>query len=424
MNKEIKNTVIKGCKIKLYPTPDQIKILDLWCSHTRGLWNSLLGLEIKTYRERKIFLWRNELQDLVVKLKKDPEMQWLGDLPAHSILFVINNLCSALKGAAKNASNRKGFPKFKKKRWGIGTVYMLNKDTHFFENCHKVKLPKTELIKYRGNTLLQGRLVCSKITKDGNGWFLSCSFEVLKPQPIPSKVKRIALDLGVNRFATIYDGETFVRKDAPKFLRKAERTLKRRQRSLSRRKKGSSRRQSQVEYVHSTHRKVANKRINFLHKLSHELITKAQEIVVEDLNILGMLRNHHLAKSIADASMGEFLRQLKYKCDWYGRDFIEVDRWFASSQICSSCGRKHPEMKDLSRRTIKCECGLVMDRDENAAKNIYKYGEELRNCLTKKVSATDVEIGDHLKVAEPSEVPIIETSIIKPLEELCALMKV
>lgn len=413
--KQKSETILKGYKVKLYPTPDQEKTLNLWVSHTRALWNALLGLEIKTYRENKVFLWNKGLCGLVVKLKKDPEMKWLCELPNHAVLFVINNLCSALKSCAKISKNRKGFPKFKKKRLGIGTIYMANDRTSFIPKTHKVKLPKIGLMHYRGDTLPNGGLICSKIIKDRNDWYLACSFEVPKPQPSSSKVKRIAIDLGVNRFATIYNGETFERKDAPKFFRKAERTLKRRERSLSRKQKSSNRRLIQIEYVHSTHRKVKNKRINFLHKLSHELITKAQEIVVENLNIQGMLRNHHLAKSISDASMGEFLRQLKYKCDWYGRDFVQVDRWFASSQICSSCGSKHPEMKDLSKRIIRCTCGLIMDRDENAAKNIYQYGEELRNCPT-NVGATDVEIGDHLGVTEPLEVPVYETSIIKPLE--------
>jgi transposase len=161
-------TIIRGYKVKLYPTSDQVKTLDLWCSHTRGLWNALLGLEIKTYNKKKVWLWQKDLNEIVNSLKKDPEMQWLCDLPAHAVQFVINTLCSALKGSSKKSKNRKGFPKFKKKHWGVGAVYMVNTLTQFFEGQHKVKLSKIGLVKYRGSGFLVGRLVCSKIIKDGN----------------------------------------------------------------------------------------------------------------------------------------------------------------------------------------------------------------------------------------------------------------
>src|SRR4030042_4344821 len=145
------------------------------------------------------------------------------------------------------------------------------------------------------------------------------------------------------------------------------------------------------------------------------LITKADVIHVENLNIKGMSKNHHLSKSISDASFSEFFRKLEYKYNWYGKEFKKIDRFYPSSQMCSECGLMHSEMKNLSVRVLKCRCGNIMDRDANAAINIYRYGEELRNLTPINGGKTDVEMGDHGLDENLTQVPVEEASIITSL---------
>jgi putative transposase len=402
--------IIKGWTAKLYPTKAQAKTLSLWCNHARGLWNVLLGLEKEQYQKDKKFIWGYSLQNLIPALKK--ENPWIGELPAHSSQVISADLTKALKKQKKG----KGFPKFKKKRWGEGSVYLVAASTKFIGN--KVKIPKmVDPIKFKGGKLLEGRLLGSRIVRDGNGFRISSMFECEKPVAKEPKVKRVALDVGLKDLAVVFDGQQFEHANTPKFFRKSERLLKRSQRRLSARVKGSNRRLVQLKKVHAVHKRVKNQRKNFLHQLSHKLITKAGEIKMETLNIRGMVQNHHLAKSISDAGMGELTRQLKYKANWYGRTFTQVDPWFASSQLCSRCGDQNKEMKNLSRRTFYCgSCGLTIDRDENAAVNLFWYGEEPRNPRHKP--GTDVETGNQDSGLAQESVPVMEASIVSHLVEL------
>jgi putative transposase len=178
--------------------------------------------------------------------------------------------------------------------------------------------------------------------------------------------------------------------------------VRRAQRALSRRKKGSARRRASARRVGVIHRKVRERRKDLLHQLSHRLTAKAGVIKVETLNVKGMARNRHLALSVADAGMARLASFLAYKADWRGRRIVGCDPWFPASLACCICGVLHPEMRKLSVRTLRCDCGNVMDRDHNAAANLYWYSEERRNRAGN--GPTCAEMGDQ----ELAPVPVVE----------------
>ena len=187
---------------------------------------------------------------------------------------------------------------------------------------------------------------------------------------LPKKDKKIGVDLGIKELAITSDEVFF---SNAKYLKELEKRLAKLQKDLSRKQKGSNNRKKARIKVAKIHEKIANQRKDMLHKISTQLINENQVIVIEDLRVKNMIKNHCLAKSISDASWSEFRRMLEYKAKWYGREIIIAPSNYASSQLCSNCGNKSAQTKDLSCRTYICPvCGMVMDRDINAAKNLLK----------------------------------------------------
>jgi putative transposase len=178
------------------------------------------------------------------------------------------------------------------------------------------------------------------------------------------------VDLGIKEFAITSNGK-FI--SNPKHLKKSEKRLAKLQKDLSRKQKGSNNRKKAKIKVAKLHEKIANQRKDFLHKVSTQLINENQVIVIEDLKVSNMIQNHKLSKSIADVSWAEFRRMLEYKSKWYGREIIIAPSNYASSQLCSNCGNQSSQTKDLGCRTYICPaCGMTMDRDINASKNLLK----------------------------------------------------
>lgn len=364
----------RGWTARLYPTRAQEARLNQWTGGLRFVWNKLLAAEMAEYQATGKFLWVKGEQPLAVAMKRQPGLEWLGDLPSHSVLAVCRQLDGALRKMVngRKAGRRCGFPRFRKKFVREPSIFMVGRLTRLAKDS--ARLSKLGRIKLSGGVLPEGRVISARIWRDGHRWMLSAQLECQAPKSLPVSGRIVAIDLGLRRLATIFDGESFEHVAAPRPLRKRRRRLVKAQRIFARRQKGSNRRRAQALRVAALHRKVRHYRQNFLHQFSHRLIANAGVVKVEDLNVRGIARGF-LAKSAADAALGTLLRFISYKAEWRGRRLEKIGRFFPSSQTCSQCGRIHPEMKDLGRRVLHCECGLAMDRDENAARNIF-YRQE------------------------------------------------
>ena len=334
---------------------------------------------MRQYEVDGTFLWKADLQKLAVAWKHEPETAWLAELPAHTLLDVCARLDKALRRmvSERKAGRRCGFPRFKAKRWGEGAVYFVNQNTTLTPDGRSARLPKLGRVRMRGGKLPAGRLLGSRAMRDGDGWLLSAQIECAAPPALPATGRRIGVDVGATNLAVAFDGTTFDREPPPRPLRKALKRLRRAQRVLSRRQKGAGRRRAQVKRVAALHRKVRLQRHDLLHKLSHRLTAKADVLVIETLNVRAMAQDRRVARPLADAAIGALHRFVRYKAAWRGREVIEAPADFPSTQMCCGCGRLNDV--PLGRRRLACECGSRMDRDDNAAVNLYRYPEEPGN---------------------------------------------
>ncbi len=404
--------IVRGWQARLYPTTEQAVRLNQWAGSLRFLWNQLLDREKAEYAATGKFIWRKQLQPIAVGMKRADGLEWLADLPAHAVLDTVARLDGALRRMVQLRKQGKecGFPRGKKKFVNEAGIYCVGQATEIADRS--ATLPKLGWVKLRGGDMPQGRLMAARVWRDGARWMLSAQFECARPEPMDPTGVTVGIDLGVSTLVTAYDGTGFQEWAAPKHLRRAQRRLKRAQRKCSRRKKGSARRRAQARRVGVLHRKVRDRRKDLLHQVSHHLTKKADVLKTETLNVKGMVKNHHLALSIADAGMSRLVTFCGYKADWRGREVEKIDPWFPSSQLCCMCGARHRKMKNLSRDQMICECGNRTGRDRNAAVNIRNYvpaggGERLGASR-----ATRVEIGDQGNARRRNPVPVVETRML------------
>jgi putative transposase len=260
-----------------------------------------------------------------------------------------------------------GFPRFKSKKKGLGS-FRLNGAIHVFEKA--IQLPRLGVLRLKeaGYLPTSGvHILSATVSEKGGRWFVSLQVEMEIPDLQLSKKPVAGVDLGIHRLAQVSDGTYF---ENPHALKRSLTKLKRLHRVVSRRHKGSANRRKAVQRLARAHARVANIRRDALHQATTWLTRTKSAVVLEDLNVSGMLKNHHLAQAIADVGMAEFRQQLEYKATWYGCQVLVADRFYPSTKRCSHCGQIKPGM-GLDERQYQCEsCGLVMDRDLNAALNL------------------------------------------------------
>jgi len=361
----------KAYTFRLYPNDNQKDLLAQHFGACRFVYNYFLRQRIDYYAANKgnakKGLTYSDTSKMLTTLKNQPEYVWLKAINAQSLQQSLRHLDVAYNNFFNNKTK---FPKFKNKH----SKQSFLAPQHFSIDVQSklLYLPKFNSIPIVIHRDIDGVMKSITISKSSSGKYFA---SILCELDIDVKQKQqgdtIGIDLGIKSFIVTSTGETI---DAPKFLRKSELKLKRLQRLLSRKQKGSNRRNKAKIKVACVHDKITNQRKDFLHKLSHKLVSESQAIFVEDLNVKGMLANHKLAKSIADSGWSEFIQQLKYKSNWNGVYFGQVDRFFPSSKRCNNCGWINTSLSLKDREWTCRECNTIIDRDNNAAKNILQFG--------------------------------------------------
>ena len=358
----------KGYKTELKPNNKQISMLIKHCGTARFAYNWGLNIKIKEYQETKKSPSAIDLHKILVQLKKT-EFPWLYEMSKCAPQESLRNLDVAFKNFFRNIKKgrKPGFPKFKSRKKGIGSFRLTGSIK--VEN-NRVKLPRIGWIRLKEDGYLP---ICNPsqitISEKAGHWFTS--FAVKEDKKIEKlSEETIGIDLGINKLATLSNGEVI---ENNKALKRNLKKLKRVQKSLSRKQKGSKNRKKAKRIVQRVYYRISNIRKDIIHKMTTTIVkTKPSAVVIEDLNVKGMMKNRRLSKSISDCGWYEIRRQLEYKLKWIGSKLVIADRFFPSSKMCSNCCILKEDLK-LSDRVFKCNvCGLELDRDYNAAINLRK----------------------------------------------------
>ena len=362
--------MLKAYKYRIYPNSGQKIQIAKTFGCCRFVYNRTLAYRKGIYEKEKKSVSKTDCNNYCNReLKKDYE--WLREVDKFALTNAIYNMdCAYQKFFREHA----GYPKFKSKHdshKSYTTNYTNGNITVDFENG-KVKLPKLKAVKAKLHREFRGQIKSATVSQAFSGkYYLSILVET-EHKELAHTNDSIGIDLGIKDLCITSDGKKY---ENPKIIRRYEKKLARLQRQLAKKEKRSQTYYKIKKKIAICHEKITNTRKDYLHKMSHEIISENQVIVSEDLQIKNMVKNHHLAKSISDVSWYELTRQLGYKAEWNGRKYIKINTFYASSQLCSVCGYQNTEIKDLSIREWLCPgCGAKHDRDINAAKNILAEG--------------------------------------------------
>ncbi|MGD2180971.1 RNA-guided endonuclease InsQ/TnpB family protein [Lusitaniella coriacea] len=364
----------KAFQYRFYPTPEQENLLRRTLGCTRLVYNRALAYRTQAWYEDKKRVGYSDTSAMLTQWKQQDELQFLNEV---SCVPLQQGLRHLQKAFSNFFAGRAKYPNFKKKRNG-GSV-------EFTKSAFKLKSGQVYLAKcyeplpIRWSRQLPKGANPSTVTvklSPAQRWTVSLWVDV-DIEPLPESPNKVGVDLGITSLVALSNGEKIAN---PKGFKAKRAKLKRVQKALARKQKGSLNREKARLKVAQVHQEIADARKDFLHKLTTQLVRENQTIAVEDLAVKNMVKNHKLALAISDCSWGELVRQLEYKCEWYGRTLVKIDRWFPSSKRCSNCGYVAEKMP-LNIREWECpSCGVVHDRDVNASVNILAAGLAVSVC--------------------------------------------
>lgn len=365
--------ITRGYKVEIDPNNKQRTHLRKHAGTARFAWNWGLERRIKEYQETGKSSNAIE-QHRQLNALKPTEFPWMYEVSKCAMQESLRDLDKAYQNFFRRVKNgeKPGFPTFKSRKNGLGS-FRLTGALRVEED--RIRLPRLGWLRLKEHNYIPTEgihILSATVSEKAGRWFVSVQCR----EEIPDRKatgEPVGVDMGIKTMAVISDGREF---ENPKALRRAQRRLRRLQRELARRKKGGQNWKKTKAKLAKQHAKIANIRRDALHKATSALVARNKPederpsvIVIEDLNVSGMLKNHNLARAISDVGFGEFKRQLEYKCEWYGVELMFADRFFPSSKLCRHCGSINSDLT-LSDRMWTCDCGAVLDRDKNAAINL------------------------------------------------------
>lgn len=379
--------MIKGYKIRIYPTKEQEALIWKHIGSCRFVWNYMLDLQIRRRENGEKHLSGFDMIKLLTPLKREEEYVWLKEVSNTSLQRTCSTLASDYDGFFRK---RSGFPKFKSRKRSKPS-FPVRSETIYFTD-HTVQIEKFGMVKYKSDFQFpQGtrhKFSDARISFINGKYMLSFGMEC-ENQALHLTDQKVGIDLGIKELAVVAcDDEQFVFGNINKSrkVRALKRKLKHTQRTISRKYEASKARTGKYEKTRNIereedkarklHTRLTNIRHNHLHQTTAKIISLLPvRVTMEDLNVIGMMKNRHLSKAIAEQCFYEFIRQMRYKCEWNGIEFVQVPRTYPSSKTCSCCGTVKRDLK-LSVRTYVChDCGLTIDRDYNAAINLMRYAD-------------------------------------------------
>ena len=385
--------MLRAYKYRIYPTEEQKVLLAKTFGCCRFVYNWALNLKIEVYKQEKKSIGNVELTNRM-RSELKTEHEWLGEVNSQALQSALRNLDTAYKNFFRD-THAVGFPKFKSRKQKQSFQCPQHCSVDFGKGT--ISIPKAKDIPAVLHRRFKGTVKTVTISMTPSGRYFASvlvgtSMQEMKPSE-PKRDTTVGIDLGIKSLAVCSDGRTF---DNPKNLQRSLDRLKLLQKRLSRKQKGSANRNKARIRVARLQEHIANSRKDSLHKITHALTHDSQvrTICMEDLNVKGMQRNHHLAQAVGDASFGMFLTLLEYKCSWYGMNLIKIDRFAPSSKTCGKCGHMYKGL-NLSERSWTCpECGTHHDRDFNAACNIKEFGLKALPTERGKVKPVDCPLVD------------------------------
>jgi putative transposase len=358
-------------RCRAYPNQGQRQVLARTFGCVRVVWNRTLAARQARWRAEAKGTSYAETDRTLTHMKKDPGLAFLNEVSSVPLQQALRHQHQAFTAFF---ARRARYPRFKSRRSRQSAHYTRSA---FTMRGGVLRLAKTDaplefVWSWRDVDVkaLDPAMVVVSREPDGR-WYVTFTIDTDPPAPLEEVGHAVGVDLGIKDFAVTSDGE---RISNPRHLERKARNLARYQRRMARCRKGSANRAKAGEKVARAHSKIRNARRDFLHRASTRLVRGNDVIVIEDLNVAGMIRNRHLARAISDCGWGEFRRQLAYKCGRYGRTLVVIDRWYPSSKTCSACGHLTVKLSLSTRRWTRPACRARHDRDLNAAKNILAAG--------------------------------------------------